>query len=182
MITGEDQAFDWIQHRPSGIDLATEGVVVVTVQARTNVFGWLTLRNADAPGNLALHDQRLAFDWIRLNIAKFGGDHQQLTLLGHGTSGATNSMLHLANTETATYFSRLIFMSGTLYSTYSYQGSENINFDPKIDPSLIIVKKLACNSANSNLIMICLRQKSVADLLMAFEYVYEVINIGFRKQ
>lgn len=174
IVTGEEQAFDWNQNRPTGIDLATEGVVVITIQSRTNVFSWLTLRNTDAPGNLALHDQRLGFEWIRENIDKFGGDHNQMTLLGHGTSGATNSMLHLSNAYSASLFARMIFMSGSIYSTYSFQNIENVVYNPNTDPSLIIVRKLSCDSSHLSYVLDCLRQKSVTDLLKAFEYVYEV--------
>lgn len=58
-------AFDWTRNRPNGLDLASEGIVVVTVQSRTNVFGWLSLETSDAPGNLGLYDQNLALKWIQ---------------------------------------------------------------------------------------------------------------------
>lgn len=174
IITGEEQAFDWAQNRPTGLDLAAEGVVVVSIQSRTNVFGWLTLRSPDAPGNLGLLDQKLAFEWIEQNIHKFGGDRQQVTLLGHGTSGAANAMLHLTNAKSASLFARMIIMSGTIYSTYSFQSSTTENVSASYDLSLEIVKKLACGSAHTKYILDCLRQKSVNDLLKAFEHVYEV--------
>lgn len=173
IITGEEQAFDWSHNRPTGLDLAGEGVVVVSIQSRTNVFGWLSLRNTDAPGNLGLLDQRLAFEWIDENIQRFGGDHRQITLLGHGTSGATNAMLHLTSTKSSNNFIRLILMSGTIYSTYSFQ-SINYNNTNVIDPSMAIVKKLACDSVQMKYTLDCLRQKSVNDLLKAFENVYQV--------
>lgn len=175
IITGEEQAFDWAQNRPTGLDLAAEGIVVVTIQSRTNIFGWLSLGTVDAPGNLGLLDQRLAFEWIEQNINRFGGDREQITLLGHGTSGATNAMLHLTNPKTASIFARAILMSGTIYSTYSYQNvdaSNNITATNEL--SMAIVKKLACGSAHVKYILDCLRQKSVTDLLKAFEHVYEV--------
>lgn len=178
IITGEEQAFDWAQNRPTGLDLAAEGIVVVTIQSRTNIFGWLTLHSAEAPGNLGLRDQRLAFEWIEENIHKFGGDKQQMTLLGHGTSGASNAMLHLTNPKTATLFARIILMSGTIYSSYSYQnGIESMNATADTDLSLAIVKKLACGSAHMKYTLDCLRQKSVNDLLKAFEHVYEVLTM-----
>lgn len=58
-------AFDWTMNRPNGLDLASEGIVVVTVQSRTNVFGWLSLEISDAPGNIGLYDQNLALKWIQ---------------------------------------------------------------------------------------------------------------------
>lgn len=183
IITGEEQAFDWAQNRPTGLDLAADGIVVVTIQSRTNIFGWLSLHSAEAPGNLGLLDQRLAFEWIDENIHKFGGDRQQITLLGHGTSGAPNAMLHLTNPKTATQFSRMILMSGTIYSTYSYQNVNNAanNSATNTDLSLAIVKKLACGSAHVKYILDCLRQKSVNDLLKAFEHMYEVKHFCQRK-
>lgn len=175
IITGEEQAFDWAQNRPTGLDLAAEGIVVVTIQSRTNIFGWLSLGTIEAPGNLGLLDQRLAFEWIQENVNKFGGDREQITLLGHGTSGATNAMLHLTNPKTASIFARAILMSGTLYSSYSYQDVDASNDITTTNAlSMAIVKKLACGSAHTKYILDCLRQKSVNDLLKAFEHVYEV--------
>lgn len=173
IITGEQQAFDWTRNRPTGLDLSTEGVVVVTVQARTNVFGWLSLHTADAPGNLGLLDQQMALQWVRENIQKFGGDPKQVSLLGHGTSGATNAMLHLTSPKGSALFSRLILMSGTAYSTYSFQVNDK-NDRSEIDPSMAIVRKLACDSSSVRFALDCLRQKSVNDLLKAFENVYQV--------
>lgn len=179
IITGEEQSFDWTQNRPTGLDLAAEGIVVVSIQSRMNVFGWLSLRNADAPGNLGLLDQRLAFEWIEENIHKFGGDKRKMTLLGHGTSGATNAMLHLTNPKTAAMLMRLILMSGSIYSTYSFQANNNSRtLDQMTDPSMAIVKKLACDSAQNKYTLDCLRQKSVTDLLKAFEHVYQVRKLN----
>lgn len=175
IVTGEEQSFDWAQNRPTGLDLAAEGIVVVSIQSRMNVFGWLSLHNVDAPGNLGLLDQRMALGWIEQNIHKFGGDKRKITLLGHGTSGATNAMIHLTNAKTASMLTRMILMSGSVYSTYAFQaGNSSRGFDDIVDPSMAIVKKLACDSAQHKYTLDCLRQKSVADLLKAFEHIYQV--------
>lgn len=176
IITGEEQSFDWSQNRPSGLNLASEGIIVVTIQSRVNIFGWLTLRNTDAPGNLGLRDQRMAFDWIVENIERFGGNTNSITLLGHGTSGATNAMLHLVNDATAKMFQHVILMSGTIFSTYSFQTANYtcLSCRKLEDPSQKIVKKLACESPQTKHTLECLRQKSVSDLLKAFDSVYQV--------
>ncbi|XP_037042029.1 acetylcholinesterase isoform X2 [Bradysia coprophila] len=169
IITGEEMAFDWTQNRPNGLDLASEGIVVVTVQSRTNVFGWLSLETKDAPGNIGLYDQNLALKWIQENIQKFGGDPKQVTLLGHGTSGAANAAIHLVSPKAANYFSKLVLMSGTIFSSYSFQTRpRNVE-----SPSTVIVRNLACDAPSPSFILECLRQKSVSDLLRAFEIVYE---------
>lgn len=67
-------------------------------------------------------------------------------------------------------------MSGTIYSTYSYQdvySSQNMTVSN--DLSSILINKLACDSTQKKHTLNCLRQKSVNDLLKAFEHIYEVI-------
>ncbi|KAJ6645818.1 Transmembrane protein [Pseudolycoriella hygida] len=169
IITGEEMAFDWPRNRPNGLDLASEGIVVVTVQSRTNVFGWLSLEIDDAPGNIGLYDQNLALKWIQENIQRFGGDHKKVTLLGHGTSGAANAFIHLISPKASNYFSKLVIMSGTIFSPYSFQ----IRSKKVESPSRRIARNLSCNSGNPLYVLECLRMKSVNDLLKAFEVVYE---------
>jgi carboxylesterase type B len=103
VITGED-TFDWSTNRISGLDLAAEGIIVITIQYRTNVFGWLSLDNDQSPGNLGLMDQLMAFEWINENINKFGGDLNNVTLLGHGSMGVFNSFYHLLSPKTKRTF------------------------------------------------------------------------------
>uniref|UniRef100_A0AAG5DPZ5 Carboxylesterase type B domain-containing protein n=1 Tax=Anopheles atroparvus TaxID=41427 RepID=A0AAG5DPZ5_ANOAO len=175
MITGEEMAFDWNANRASGLDLASDGVIVVTVQYRNNVFGWLSLGRTYAPGNLGLLDQQLALVWIKDNIQKFGGDTNRVTLLGHGTSGGPNVMTHMVSPRARGLFTRAIIMSGTFFSPYSA-----VNIDNKL--SLEIVKILACNYEVGRNVLKCLQQKSVHDLLRAYEHIYRngnyTMNLG----
>lgn len=67
-------------------------------------------------------------------------------------------------------------MSGTIYSTYSYQDVySSQNMTVRNDLSSILINKLACDSTQKKHTLNCLRQKSVNDLLKAFEHIYEVI-------
>jgi len=71
-----------------GARLAKRGdVVVVTLNHRLNVFGHLHLvgfggRPYASSGNIGLQDIQLALEWIRDNIAVFGGDPDNVTLFG----------------------------------------------------------------------------------------------------
>lgn len=64
VLTGEE-TYDWSVNRISGLNLASEDIIVVTIQYRTNIFGWLTLESEISQGNLGLLDQIAAFEWIK---------------------------------------------------------------------------------------------------------------------
>ncbi|PHH60241.1 hypothetical protein CDD81_1941 [Ophiocordyceps australis] len=72
-----------------------EGVVYVTINYRVGLFGWLNAGDdEDIFPNVALQDQRLAFDWVQKNIHLFGGDAQKVTAIGHSAGGGS-IMMHL---------------------------------------------------------------------------------------
>ncbi|RDW70121.1 hypothetical protein BP5796_08518 [Coleophoma crateriformis] len=59
-------------------------IIFVSVNYRTNIFGFLGGREVQADGvsNLGLRDQRLAMQWVQDNIAAFGRDPTQVTIMG----------------------------------------------------------------------------------------------------
>ncbi len=65
-------------------------VVVVTVNHRLNVFGYLYL---DGASNAGLLDLVLALEWVRDNIAAFGGDAGNITIFGQSGGGGKTAML-----------------------------------------------------------------------------------------
>ncbi|GFR15397.1 carboxylesterase 5A [Trichonephila clavata] len=94
--------------------LAAEGnVIVVTVNYRLSVFGFLTILSEEAPGNAGLYDQRMALRFIKSNIKNFGGDPESITLFGRFT-GAMSAALHTFSPLSVEekLFNRVIFQSG----------------------------------------------------------------------
>ncbi|KAL5286236.1 hypothetical protein ACFFRR_007718 [Megaselia abdita] len=172
IITGEEMTFDWYQNRPTGLDLAAEGVIVVTIQYRMNIFGWLGVNSNKIPGNFALHDQQLAMTWVQQNIHKFGGNPEQVTLLGHGTTGSLCALFHLLSPQTEQLFSKLIYMSGGNVATNTSR-LKNSKISEKV------IEKLGCQFER-NLVIDCLQSKSSHDLLKAFESIYRNGNLSSR--
>ncbi|WP_063040193.1 carboxylesterase/lipase family protein [Nocardia pseudovaccinii] len=91
-----------------GAELAEHGdIVVVTINYRLGVLGYLCLPGV-SEGNLGLLDQMAALEWVRDNIAAFGGNPAQVTVAGQ--SGGALSILAMA-TGTAGLFRRAILQS-----------------------------------------------------------------------
>jgi carboxylesterase type B len=66
-----------------GIVLAAkQKVVLVTIQYRLGIFGFISFQTQEPFGNMGLYDQREALKWIHSNINKFGGDHDSITVVG----------------------------------------------------------------------------------------------------
>lgn len=57
-----------------------------------------------APGNLGLYDQIAALRWVKRNIQSFGGNNDDITLMGHDAGAISAALLLLAPHETAGEF------------------------------------------------------------------------------
>ena len=100
-----------------GEALAKKGVVVVTINYRLGVFGFLAhpelTKESDrnASGNYALLDQIAALEWVKKNIGAFGGDPKRVTIFGE--SAGSWSVNYLMATPLAKgLFERVIGESG----------------------------------------------------------------------
>jgi para-nitrobenzyl esterase len=98
-----------------GASLSRNGVVVVSLNYRLGIFGFFPhpglVAEGSKAGNQALWDQRFAMQWVQANIAKFGGDPQNVTIFGE-SAGAYNVCLHVASAPKPPLFGRAISESG----------------------------------------------------------------------
>ncbi|CAK7199063.1 hypothetical protein SEUCBS139899_001731 [Sporothrix eucalyptigena] len=118
--TGSDPTND-------GGNLASRGdVVVVTINYRLSTLGYLALdsEHGGLNGNYGLGDQILALDWVRDNIASFGGDPERITIFGQ-SAGAGSVRAMMASPQALGKFAAALPMSnlgglnyGTSYSEY----------------------------------------------------------------
>ena len=86
------------------------GIVVVTIQYRLDVFGFIRLESTDATGNQGLLDQSLALKWVYENIRNFGGDPSKITIQGV-SAGASSVSYQLLYPGSWPYFKNAIVQS-----------------------------------------------------------------------
>ncbi|XP_076076162.1 carboxylesterase 5A-like [Mytilus galloprovincialis] len=100
-----------------GARLAVTGdVIIVTINYRLNIFGFLSLD--DLPGNYGLWDQIMAIQWVKDNIPSFGGNSKSITISGESAGGFSVALLSIAPINKG-LFQRAIMQSGTALSTYA---------------------------------------------------------------
>lgn len=99
-----------------GTAFARDGVVCVTINARTGADGYLYLGQGDA--NQGLLDQVAALRWVRENIAAFGGDPDNVTVFGE-SAGAMSVGALLGMPRAEGLFRRAIAQSGAAHTVMS---------------------------------------------------------------
>ncbi len=108
--------------RHDGTVLAKKGVVVVTINYRLGVFGFLAHPDLTAEsehhasGDYAMMDMIAALQWVKRNIAAFGGDPGRVTIAGESAGSDAVSRL-MATPRAAGLFQRAIGESGAAFGT-----------------------------------------------------------------
>ncbi len=104
----------------NGENLARKGVVVVTINYRLGIFGFLAHPELTkesphhASGNYAILDQIAALQWVQRNIAAFGGDPKRVTIFGE-SAGSWAMNLLMATPLAKGLFHRVIGESGAQF-------------------------------------------------------------------
>uniref|UniRef100_A0A915BGM0 Carboxylic ester hydrolase n=1 Tax=Parascaris univalens TaxID=6257 RepID=A0A915BGM0_PARUN len=100
-----------------------ENVILVSMNYRVSVFGFLYMGREEAPGNMGLWDQLLSLKWVHKNIDLFGGDAHRVTLFGESAGAAAVSM-HLLSPKSAPYFQRAILQSGSATAPWAMESRQ----------------------------------------------------------
>jgi len=118
---GSDKLYD-------GARLASQGLVVVTINYRMGILGFLahpalsaeSRRNVS--GNYGLLDQIAALRWVNRNIAAFGGDASNVTIAGE-SAGGLSVMYLMAAPEARGLFSKAVAQSAYMISAPELRGT-----------------------------------------------------------
>ena len=131
----------------SGMDFARNDVICVNMGYRLGVFGFYAddqlLEEDGTTGNYGLLDQIKALEWVRDNIAAFGGDPDNVTIVGESAGAVCVDALCVSPLAKG-LFRRAILESSTLASVnppHSYR-----TFDEALSSGEELLKKYGCSS------------------------------------
>jgi para-nitrobenzyl esterase len=105
-----------------GTTFARDGVVTVTINYRLHVLGFLHLGDRPGSGCFGLLDQVAALEWVRDNIAAFGGDPDNVTVAGE-SAGAHSIRMLLGMPTARRLFHRGILQSGGIQASIGADGA-----------------------------------------------------------
>ena len=137
-----------------------EEIVLVTIQYRLGMFGFLSTESEDAPGNYGMLDQVAALQWVKKNIAAFSGDPDSITIMGQQAGGASVHY-HLLSPLTKGLFSKAVSLSGTALCWWASlkRGQEKAKKLGKL------VKCEEETAGNMTLLMTCLKDQPMETLM-----------------
>lgn len=152
MVVGQSTGYD-------GSALAMRGdVIVVSMNYRTNVFGFLAHPSFDEGGksaNFGLLDQQAALKWVQKNISAFGGDVNNVTIFGE-SAGGYSVLTHMMSPLSKGLFHKAIVESGG----YGY-GLSNWTLEQAEAKAKEFAKTLGCEDQSAD----CLRKIPVEKIL-----------------
>ncbi|KAM9317436.1 neuroligin-1 isoform 4-T4 [Gastrophryne carolinensis] len=141
-----------------GSVLASYGnVIVITVNYRLGVLGFLSTGDQAAKGNYGLLDLIQALRWTSENIGFFGGDPLRITVFGSGAGASCVNLLTLSHYSEG-LFQRAIAQSGTALSSWA------VSFQPA-KYARILATKVGCNMTDTVELIECLQKKPYRELV-----------------
>ncbi|XP_013163300.1 PREDICTED: neuroligin-4, X-linked-like [Papilio xuthus] len=165
------ESFEWNSGNVyDGAVLASyAGLVVITINYRLGILGFLNANPIPhvkaRVANYGLMDQIAALHWVQQNIALFGGDAGNVTMLGHGSGAACINFLMISPTVMPGLFHRSILLSGSALSSWA------LVEDP-VGYSIQLAKQSNCTLPDDivkdhELIVDCLREVPLNELMSA---------------
>ncbi|XP_055338173.1 carboxylesterase 1E-like [Paramacrobiotus metropolitanus] len=133
--------------------------IVVTINYRVSIFGFFSTGDSIARGNYGIGDIKLALQWVKKNIGKFGGDPQKIAIFGESAGAVATSILLLDQTVRNSVRA-VLSLSGSVLMDLVYTR------DPKRETEEL-ASKAGCPVASSSQLVACLKRIPTQTLLAA---------------
>lgn len=118
MVWIKGREFDKAYHHFSFRNIVEKDVVIVTLNFRESILGFLCIGTETAPGNAGLKDIIAGLRWVQENIAQFGGDPNNVSLFGHGSGAAAVDLVTVSPMATGLVH-KAIAQSGTAIAPWA---------------------------------------------------------------
>ncbi|KAI5704214.1 hypothetical protein M8J75_003061 [Diaphorina citri] len=155
-IHGESYEWNAGNHYDGSVLASSGHIIFVSINYRLGILGFLKTQTGHTQsGNWAVSDVIAALEWIKINIASFGGDPTRITLFGHDTGAALVNIV-LLTPSVKGLFHRVTLLSGSILSPWSFVH----------DPDSIrsnVADQLGCTLSDN--LAPCLRTHTLASLL-----------------
>ncbi|PPQ94411.1 hypothetical protein CVT25_002499 [Psilocybe cyanescens] len=155
--------YDWVAQHPGGI-------IGASITYRLGVLGFLGGPQVAADGalNAGLLDQRAGLEWIQRHISKFGGDPNEVTIVGESAGGASIIM-------------QVVAYGGSKPAPFKRAVAQSIGFGPTRNESEVeldfnMAASLIGCPASDKTTMSCLRQASVGAIVSAINRIPNEIS------
>lgn len=156
--------------------LMNEDIVLVTIQYRLGILGFLSTEDSVIPGNFGLKDQTEALRWVSRNIVHFGGDPSRVTIFGE-SAGAGSVHFQILTPKSNGLFARAIMQSGSAICPWSLGAAHR-------EVAQHTSKLVNCSTDTSLEMLQCLQKASgqqlVLTILEYFKWLYLPLLLGPR--
>ena len=152
--------------------LMDSDLVLVSLNYRLGIFGFLSTEDDLLSGNNGMKDQVLALRWVQDNIASFGGNPQSVTLHGISSGGACVHF-HYFSEMSKGLFQRGYSQSGVAVNTFSIQ-------EGALEKAKILAEAVKCRVSNTTVLVKCLKPIHYKQLLsqMGLFFAYSQIPLS----
>ncbi|XP_044592895.1 juvenile hormone esterase-like [Cotesia glomerata] len=144
-----------------GPDFLVEELIVVTINYRVGILGFLNLEDESAPGNQGLKDLVLALNWVARNISNFGGDSGNVTIYGYSAGSAAVHYLAISPLAEG-LFHKAILQSGVSSNPWA-----SVSIDSMKESAVKIAGALGFESKDLVQVLQFLKTVKIRDLLEA---------------
>lgn len=141
-------------------------VVLVSLNYRLGLLGFISTGTQVAPGNLGLKDMVVALKWVENNIAAFGGDPKSVTIFGVSSGGYSVTLL-MVSPMAAGLFHKAIVMSGSATNFYKPENQKR---------TMDLAYDVGCRDESEGKLIDCLRKLPWEKTLITgiFKWYYEI--------
>nr|CAA61466.1 carboxylesterase [Drosophila pseudoobscura] len=135
-------------------------LILVKISYRLGPLGFVSTGDADLSGNFGLKDQRLALLWIKQNIASFGGEPENILVIGHSAGGGSVHLQVLREDFSKLAKAAISFSGNALDPWVVQQGGRGRAFE--------LGRIVGCGQASDSVTLKkCLKSKPASEIVSA---------------